>query len=113
MLKEAAFKGVPLNAFTLYSHPIGQASKINACNGGFWFNSADPNPTAGFPTAMGPFDGKTYSGCEYRGPATAPGSVSCPDMPTWTACSKAPVSTQVCYDGSGFDSFYAQAECEF
>lgn len=103
-----------INDWSVYSHAPGQATKINACNGGFWWLSASYD---GFPTALGPFNGgginSEYSGCVYEGPRTAAGSVSCPGMSTWTACSAAPTSTQLCDNGAGYDDFTALVECDF
>ena len=108
------FQDLTVDDWSVYSHAPGQATKINACDGGFWWSSAS---YSGFPTELGAFQGKglntEYSGCVYQGPKTAAGSVSCPGMATWTACSAAPVSTQQCYNGAGYDIFTAQAECIF
>ena len=111
MFKAGDVDQITLDAWTVYSHSVGQETKINACNGGFWGLSA--SPTIQNPTSLGPFNGNIYSGCHYQGPTAAPGSVSCPGMATWTACSNAPASTQLCYNGEGYDSFYAQVECVF
>ena len=111
MLKRGEVEEIQLDAWSVYSHAIGEASKINACDGGFWWLSADAD--ADFPTDLGAFQGSPYSGCFYQGPATAPGSVTCPDLPSWTQCSAAPTSSQLCYNGAGYDEFYAQVECEF
>ena len=108
-----AYQYLPVNDWSVYAHAPGQATKINACKGGFWFSSASYD---GFPTALGAFHGgvpSQYSGCIYQGPKTAAGSVSCLDMSTWAACSAAPKSTQQCYNGQGFDQFTAQVECIF
>lgn len=116
MFKEGDIIGAPditLNDWTVYSHPVGQATKINACNGGFWYESA--GPTVQNPTSLGIFtgEGNPYPGCQYRGPTSAPGSVSCPGMTTWTACSQAPASTAYCDNGDGEDTFFAKVECVF
>lgn len=111
MFKQGTVDQIQLDAWTVYQHPVGEATKINACNGGFWYLSA--GNTVSFPTSLGPFTDSPYSGCRYQGPATAPGSVSCLDSPTWSACTTAPASTQLCDNGAGYDQFYAQVECEF
>ena len=114
MYKAALVDGLTVNDWTVYSHAPGQASTIDACAGGFWWSSASYN---GYPTALGTFYGQSVhpdsSGCVYQGPKTAVGSVSCPDMSTWTTCSAAPVSTKACYNGAGVDEFSAQVECNF
>lgn len=111
MFKDGTVDGIQLDAWTVYSHPIGQATKIDACNGGFFFKTA--GDTVSFPTSLGPFNNAPYRSCRYQGPTNAPGSVSCPDMATWTTCSPATWSTQGCDNGAGEDVFIAQAECEF
>lgn len=111
MFKHGLVDGIQLDAWTVYSHAIGQATKIDACNGGFWEDSA--GDTVSFPSSLGVFTDAPYSGCRYEGPTTAPGSVSCPDMASWTTCSAATSSTQACDNGAGEDTFIAQAECEF
>ncbi len=111
MFKDGTVDQIQLDAWSVYSHPIGEASKINACNGGFWASSA--GPSVSFPTSLGPFTESTYSGCMYQGPATAPGSVTCPGLSKWTDCSTATATTQLCYNGAGYDSFIPQVECEF
>lgn len=112
MFKDGTLNGINEDAWTAYSHPIGQASKINACNGGFWESSAS-GPALSYPTSLGPFTGNIYSGCRYQGPSTAPGSVTCSDLPQWTDCSTATATTQLCYNGDGYDNFFPQVECEF
>lgn len=102
---------IQLDAWTVYQNAVSEATRINACNGDFWCLSA--GDTSSFPTSLGPFTEAPYSGCQYQGPSTAPGSVSCLDSSTWTTCSTAPASTQVCHNGAGEDVFYAQVECEF
>lgn len=111
MFKNGDVDGLTLDAWTVYSHSVGQATKIDACDGGFRCLSA--SPTFHNPTSLGPFTGNVYTGCHYQGPTAAPGSVSCSGMATWTACSEPPPSTQVCDNGAGYDSFYAQVECVF
>lgn len=111
MFKDGTVDQIQLDAWTVYSHQIGQATKIDACNGGFWAASA--GDTISFPTTLGPFTESTYSRCMYQGPSTAAGSVTCPGSPQWTKCSAATSSTQLCYNGAGYDAFTAQVECEF
>ena len=111
MFKEGTVDGIAEDAWTAYSHSIGQASKINACNGGFWDLSAS-GPSRNYPTSLGPFT-STFSGCRYQGPSTAPGSVTCSDLPQWADCSTATATMQLCYNGAGYDTFYPQVECEF
>ena len=102
---------VPVAAWSVYSHPMGQATKIDACKGGFWYSTAS-NTVPTFPTALGAFS-NPYNGCRYEGPATGPGSVTCLDMSSWKTCSTATASSAVCDDGQGLDQFFAQVECEF
>ena len=111
MYKAGAYGVQTDNFWSVYSHPVGQETKINACNGGFLYMTA--SPTYQNPTSLAPFPGNIYAGCQYQGPTAAPGSVSCPGMAAWTACSQPPASTQLCYNGQGYDSFYAQVECVF
>lgn len=110
IFKDGTVDQIQLDAWSVYSHPIGEASKINACNGGFRASSA--GPSVSFPTSLGPFTGSTYSGCMYQGPATAPGSVTCPGLSKWTDCSTATATTQLCDNGVGYDTFIPQVECE-
>ena len=44
-----------------------------------------------FLTGLGAFSEGPYYGCRYKGPATAPGSVTYLDLPSWKACSPATV----------------------
>ncbi|KAM0802520.1 hypothetical protein BDR22DRAFT_103551 [Usnea florida] len=108
------FQDLTVDDWSVYSHPPGNPTMINACDGGFFSSSAS---YSGFATALGPFQGHgvntQYSGCVYQGPKTAAGSVSCPGMATWAACSAAPASTQQCANGAGYDIFTAQADCSF
>ena len=112
MFKDGTTDGINGDGWTAYSHPIGQASKINACNGGFWGDSASGSALS-YPTSLGSFTGNIYSGCRYQGPSTAPGSVTCPDLPQWTDCSSATATTQLCYNGAGYDNFFPLVECDF
>lgn len=115
-MKTGAVPMATVNAWSIYSHSVGQATKINACNEGFWqLSASDDASTTDYPTALGPFTGvaPAYSGCMYQGPSTAVGSVSCPGMPTWTACSTATAPTQMCDVIEWFDYFMPQVGCEF
>ncbi len=115
-MKTGAAPMATVNAWSIYSHSIGQASKINACKGGFWgLSASDDSTNTDYPTELGPFTevSPEYFGCIYQGPSTAVGSVSCPGMPTWTACSTATAPTQFCDVIQWFDYFTPQVECEF
>ena len=58
--KDSTVNQIQLDAWTGYSHQIGQATKIDACNGVFW--AAPAGDTVSFPTTLGPFAETTYSG---------------------------------------------------
>lgn len=66
MLEDGTVNGIPLDAWSVHSHSIGQATKRNLCSGGLWYSGA--GPTLSFPTSIGPFIGKTYARCQYQGP---------------------------------------------
>ena len=112
-IKTLAVPLATVQMWSVYAHSPGHASTINACNAeAIWMLSAT---SSAYPTSLGPFTNVPagYSGCEYRGPATAVGSVNCPGMPTWTRCSVPVETQQVCDAVQWFDYFNPQVECVF